>query len=98
MQIWFSQMGSGRFARFTGEQLVWVLWLLATEIAGAYFIRRKRPSFAWRPDRDIGIPVLREMNRFNLVMPSARFQEKVSPGPSFIFLSLHIVQIVVRYF
>jgi hypothetical protein len=44
---------------------------------------RKRPNLARLPERDIGIPVAREILRFAFVTPNARFHEKVNPGPSF---------------
>ena len=39
-----------------------------------------RSSLRWRPCLVVGMPVLRAMRCFNAVMPSARFQLKVSPG------------------
>ena len=54
---------------------------------GSYFIPRMRPSFERRPDRLSGMPVALEIFRLALVTPSARFHEKVSPGPSFIMSS-----------
>lgn len=44
---------------------------------------RKRPNLARLPERDIGIPVAREILRLAFVTPKARFHEKVNPGPSF---------------
>jgi len=42
-----------------------------------------RPNFERRPARVVGMPVLLAMRRFALVTPSARFQLKDKPGPSF---------------
>lgn len=47
-----------------------------------------RPSFERRPERLSGIPVAFEIFRLAVVIPSARFQENVSPGPSFTLPSL----------
>lgn len=52
-------------------------------LSPGHFIPRMRPSFARRPERVVGIPVARENLRFAAVMPSARFQENVRPGPNF---------------
>ncbi len=41
------------------------------------------PNLARRPERVSGMPVARETLRFAAVIPSARFQENVSPGPNF---------------
>lgn len=42
------------------------------------------PNLARRPERVRGMPVARETLRFAAVIPSARFQENVRPGPNFI--------------
>ena len=39
-----------------------------------------------------GIPVAREILRFAAVTPRARFHENVSPGPSFIRLTVPVGQ------
>ena len=36
------------------------------------------------------MPVVREIFRFAAVIPSARFQENVSPGPNFIPLTVSV--------
>lgn len=48
------------------------------------------PNFARRPDRVSGIPVVREILRFAAVIPNARFQENVSPGPNFMPLTVSV--------
>jgi hypothetical protein len=48
-----------------------------------YFIPSILPSFRWRPDRVVGIPVLRAIADLKRVIPRNRFHENVSPGPSF---------------
>ena len=48
-----------------------------------HFIPIHRPSLLRRPLGVVGIPVARAIDLFALVTPSARFHEKVSPGPSF---------------
>ena len=50
----------------------------------SYFIPIQRPNLLRTPLLVVGIPVALAIARFNLVIPSARFQEKDSPGPSFI--------------
>jgi len=45
----------------------------------------QRPSLLRRPERVSGMPVAREILRFALVTPSARFQENVRPGPNFMW-------------
>jgi hypothetical protein len=45
---------------------------------------------ARRPDRVSGIPVVREILRFAAVIPNARFQENVSPGPNFMPLTVSV--------
>ncbi len=47
-----------------------------------YLIPNLRPNFARRPDRVVGMPVARVSLRFAAVIPSARFHENDSPGPS----------------
>ena len=42
-----------------------------------------RPNFACRPVFVVGMPVAFAILRLALVTPSARFQENVRPGPSF---------------
>ena len=42
--------------------------------------------------RERGIPVAREILRFAAVTPRARFHENVSPGPSFILLTVPVGQ------
>lgn len=49
----------------------------------SYFIPIQRPNLFRLPCRVSGTPVVREILRLALVTPNARFQEKVSPGPSF---------------
>ena len=49
-----------------------------------YFIPIQRPTLARRPLLDVGIPVAFAIERLALVTPSARFHEKVRPGPNFI--------------
>jgi hypothetical protein len=44
----------------------------------------QRPNLLRRPLLVVGIPVVLAIERFAFVTPSARFQEKDSPGPSFI--------------
>lgn len=36
-----------------------------------------RPNLAWKPIRVVGMPVFVDTLRFNVVMPSKRFHEKV---------------------
>jgi len=48
-----------------------------------YLMPKIRPNFERRPARVVGMPVLLAMRRFALVTPSARFQLKDKPGPSF---------------
>ena len=56
----------------------------SSELAQNYFIPIQRPTLARRPLLLVGIPVVLEIERFNLVTPNARFHENVRPGPSFI--------------
>ena len=53
-----------------------------------YFIPKNLPNLLRRPVRERGIPVARETLRFAAVTPRARFHEKVSPGPSFMSLTV----------
>ena len=48
------------------------------------------PNLLRRPVRESGIPVAREMLRFAAVTPSALFHENVSPGPSFIAVTVPV--------
>ena len=57
-----------------------------------YFIPKNLPNLLRRPERVRGIPVAREILRFAAVTPRARFHEKVSPGPSFICLTVPVGQ------
>ncbi len=43
------------------------------------------PTLRSRPARDVGIPVALEKSRFILVIPMARFHEKLNPGSFFFF-------------
>ena len=55
-----------------------------------YFIPKNLPNLLRRPVRERGIPVARETLRFAAVTPSARFHEKVRPGPSFMILTVPV--------
>ena len=55
-----------------------------------YFIPKNLPNLLRRPVRERGIPVAREILRFVAVTPRARFHENVSPGPSFIRLTVPV--------
>ena len=57
-----------------------------------YFIPKNLPNLLRRPVRERGIPVAREILRFAAVTPRARFHENVSPGPSFIRLTVPVGQ------
>ena len=57
-----------------------------------YFIPKNLPNLLRRPERVRGIPVARENLRFVAVMPRARFHENVSPGPSFMSLTVPVGQ------
>jgi hypothetical protein len=57
-----------------------------------YFIPKNLPNLLRRPERVRGIPVAREILRFAAVTPRARFHENVSPGPSFIRLTVPVGQ------
>ena len=48
------------------------------------------PNLARRPVRESGMPVVREIFRLAAVIPSARFQENVSPGPNFMPLTVSV--------
>jgi len=49
------------------------------------------PNLRCLPDFVVGIPVALDTLRSSQVIPKARFQEKVIPGPSFIsILSKHL--------
>ena len=52
---------------------------------GCYFLPKMAlmmvlPILRSRPAREVGMPVRRENSRLALVMPKARFHEKVTPG------------------
>jgi len=55
-----------------------------------YFIPKNLPNLLRRPERVRGIPVAREILRFAAVTPRARFHENVSPGPSFMILTVPV--------
>ena len=52
----------------------------------------KQPSFRFIPSFVVGIPVLRATLAFNLLIPNARFHEKLSPG-IFIFCPIAVIPI-----
>ena len=58
--------------------------MLKLTLSESYFIPIQRPTLFRRPDLVVGIPVAFAIERFTFVTPSARFHEKVRPGPSFI--------------
>lgn len=58
--------------------------------ARIYFIPKNFPTLLRRPVRERGIPVAREILRFVAVTPRARFHENVSPGPSFMSLTVPV--------
>ena len=60
--------------------------------ARIYFIPKNFPNLFRRPVRDRGIPVARDTLRFAAVTPMARFHENVSPGPSFMNLTVPVGQ------
>ncbi len=55
-----------------------------------HFMPKNLPNLARRPVRESGMPVVREIFRLAAVIPSARFQENVSPGPNFIPLTVSV--------
>jgi len=61
-----------------------------------HFMPKNLPSLARRPVRESGIPVAREIFRFAAVIPSARFQENVSPGPNFMSSTVSVPFLEIR--
>ena len=57
-----------------------------------YFIPKNLPNLLRRPERVRGMPVARDTLRFAAVTPMARFHENVSPGPSFMNLTVPVGQ------
>jgi hypothetical protein len=55
-----------------------------------HFMPKNLPNLARRPVRERGMPVVREIFRLAAVIPSARFQENVSPGPNFMPLTVSV--------
>lgn len=60
------------------------------QYAGSQRMPKKRPSLDCLPVRDKGTPVFFEILRFKAVTPTARFHEKVIPGPSFMVSTVRI--------
>ncbi len=54
------------------------------------------PIFRSRLARDVGIPVAFEKSRFILVIPTARFHEKLNPG-SFIVILFKFLSLNLRF-
>ena len=64
--------------------------MIPVERTRIYFIPKNLPNLLRRPERVRGIPVARDTLRFAAVTPMARFHENVSPGPSFMSLTVPV--------